>query len=95
MEKQTLYTLNTHTMASTIPLYWVSWAPLDRSWSRVLTTSKGLTARAARDPPAHPAKNEHQNTASPAQEDGVFLDENKGQTKQRVVFEVSTFPPIN
>lgn len=33
------------------------------AWSLVFITSKGLTANAAVEPAAHPARNEHQNTA--------------------------------
>lgn len=56
---------DTHIIASAIPLYCVSWEPLVSSCSRVFTTSKGLTAKAASDPEAQPARKEHQNTASP------------------------------
>ena len=55
----------TYIIASKMPLYCVSFAPLVNNCSLVLTTSKGFTAKAAKEPDAQPDRNEHQKTASP------------------------------
>lgn len=46
-------------------MYDISPSAFVRACRRVLTTSKGFTAKAAKEPAAHPERNEHQNTASP------------------------------
>lgn len=54
-----------YTNVSTIPLYLGAPSPVVIACNLVLTTSNGLTAKAAVEPATQPERKEHQNTASP------------------------------
>lgn len=53
----------THIIQSNTPLYVGSPGAFLITCNLVLITSNGLTINAAVEPAAHPARNEHQNTA--------------------------------
>lgn len=56
----------TNVKASATPEYVLSPSTFLIACKRVLTTSMGFTIKAARDPEVIPERNEHHNTASPA-----------------------------